>query len=496
MSAGVPFQVVQCRNGLAQEVSLKNQQFFLYFSNSSQGCAFVLESVDEAHLLAVLRYSKQVFDLPVRKLVVKGVGNSSFLKKVEDFLFRYQKSFDAKKIVTAKVTTIKVTENRCQVFEHHTGAAAALAAQAEHRPALVQPMTALNNDALLRRKIRVLIVDDSRTMQLVLTKMIVSDERFEIAGTVTDPTQVAAAIEKNHPDVVTLDMNMEPLNGVEVLKQVGHRYKVPTVVVSALTLEEGSLVLQALELGAVDYFPKPAQLDLEADSPALCDKLFMAAQSRVHISQPSKLRSASLLPQAQMALSDDTVILLGASTGGTEALRVVLTQFPENTPPVLVVQHIPPVFSRALAERLNSLCPGITVLESQGGERLQRGYVYIAPGDRHLTVENQGGVLKTRLSEGDKVSGHKPSVDVLFQSGTGISQRVVAALLTGMGRDGAEGMKCLRQKGARTIAQSEKTCVVYGMPRAAVENGGAECTEDLENIPQKILQFLKKDAAA
>ena len=362
----------------------------------------------------------------------------------------------------------------------------------------------------LGSEIRVVVVDDSETMTRVLTQMINGSlaqgtgPKFRVVAAVTDPHQLADALRKHKPDVMTLDMNMPGFNGVELLQQLPAELRVPAVVVSSLGLEQGSLVLDALAEGAVDYFPKPSLVDLAKEAPALLEKLEVATRVgarrpvRVPRARRSPQRSAAGVPSIQRGREQERsaawanhVILIGASTGGTEAIREVLQDLPTDCPPICIVQHIPPVFSAAFAKRLQETC-GRPVVEVKDGQLLVPGHAYVAPGDRHFVVQRGGSGFVAALLDTPKYGGHRPSVDVLFESVSVLrGVQCCAALLTGMGRDGAEGMLKLRSKGAHTICQSEQSCVVFGMPRAAIERGAAEYVEDLPGVAKRLAELLR-----
>jgi two-component system chemotaxis response regulator CheB len=302
---------------------------------------------------------------------------------------------------------------------------------------------------------------------------------------------------------MTLDMNMPEMNGVEVLKSLSSDLFVPAVVVSSLGLEQGGLVLEAMQEGAVDYFPKPSLADVAKETPALLEKLEAASKLQPEKLVAQRMRQKARTPKksnlgsgvsGRVSTSNQdssSIIAIGASTGGTEAIRELLQELPKNVPPVVIVQHIPPVFSAAFAKRLQATCDR-PVFEVRDGQTLQWGHCYVAPGDRHFSVRRNGKDFVCCLLDTPNVNGHKPSVDALFDSIAELRGcNITAVLLTGMGKDGAMGLKKLRQKGARTICQSERSCVVYGMPRAAVELGAAEFVEDLTEIANRVVQVLE-----
>lgn len=346
--------------------------------------------------------------------------------------------------------------------------------------------------------VTVLIVDDSKAMRMVLRKILESSPRLKVIGEAALPSEALKFLETNKPDVMTLDIQMPEMSGVELFKKISLRHKIPAVMVSALGMNEGREVMDALEAGAFDYFQKPDGNEIHAQAPILHEKVIQAALSasrkiktvprRVNIS-----RSTGGAPLAKMDL-----LAIGSSTGGTEAVRCVFEALPEDVPPIVVVQHIPPFFSAAFAERLNKLCK-FEVREARDGDEIRRGLALIAPGGLHLEVVRSGPSLVARITEAPPVNRFRPSVDVLFRSVvrefTKDASRVTGIILTGMGNDGAKGLLELRKAGARTIGQDEESSVVYGMPRAAAELGACEEVASLEEIALLLTKDRKRSAA-
>lgn len=335
----------------------------------------------------------------------------------------------------------------------------------------------------LNSKKKVLIVDDSQTVRTLLTKILSSDPELEVVATAESPLEVEALIIKHRPDVITLDIHMPEMDGVSLLKKIQPKFQIPTVMISSISKEEGQYVLNALECGAVDYIQKPQMTNLSESSQLIKERIKIAAHAKVRRKSLSKrVVGANVHDKSQL-------ILIGASTGGTEALREVLQSLPEKIPPILIVQHIPPVFSAAFASRLNDLCP-FPVREAKHGEEVKPNQVLIAPGGTQMGIRTVKDKVYVTVNDDAPMNRHKPSVDYLFQSAADnqITQ-AVAVILTGMGSDGAKMMKRLRAMGVRTIAQSKETCVVYGMPREAVESGAVEFIEPLESIGQKMMDL-------
>jgi two-component system chemotaxis response regulator CheB len=348
------------------------------------------------------------------------------------------------------------------------------------------------------KRIGVLVVDDSALIRTLMTEIINAEADMHVVGTAPDPFVAREKIKELNPDVVTLDVELPRMNGLEFLERLMRLRPTPVVMVSSLTGAGAATTLRALELGAVDFVLKPnidvkdGVLELAAD---ITEKIRAAAVARVRRYAQARPAPAAVAQRVQvdrsprpLLRSDETIIVIGASTGGTEALKDVLERIPRTSPPILVTQHMPPGFTKSFAERLDRVCQ-IDVCEAQHGMRLLSGNAYIAPGAMHLLVSKRGSVGYTHLSDGDPVNRHRPSVDVLFDSATQTYGRyTIAAILTGMGRDGAAGLKRLRDSEAFTVAQDEASCVVFGMPKAAIELGGATMVAPLSDIPDILMR--------
>ncbi len=337
------------------------------------------------------------------------------------------------------------------------------------------------------KKARVLIVDDSKTIRVLLSKILSEDPGIEVVGAAEKPSQAEQMIRELKPDVITLDIHMPEMTGVDFLKVFLPKFPIPTVMITSLSLEDGPLVLQALENGAVDYIQKPSANQLSDVAPLIIEKVRGAAQGKVK----QALSPVRRAPVADVRNMDfNRLMVMGSSTGGTEALRNVLTRMPEKIPPIAIVQHIPPVFSKALANRLNELCP-FEVIEARNGDELKPGRVVIAPGGFQMRLKRRSsGVLECVVEDAPPVNRHKPSVDVLFNSVVELGiKKSIGVILTGMGADGAAGLKKMRDIGCRTIAQNEETCVVYGMPREAVARGAAEFVDPLDAIADRMISL-------
>lgn len=332
------------------------------------------------------------------------------------------------------------------------------------------------------KTIKVLVVDDSATMRALISTRLRRDPEIEVVGGAGDPLQAREMIKQLNPDVLTLDVEMPRMNGIEFLERLMRLRPMPVVMVSTLTQEGAETTLQALELGAFDCVGKPASSDLANAFDDLAEKVKAAARSRVRASAPR--------PQPQRATnfrSNGRIIAIGASTGGVEALITLLSAMPENCPPVVVTQHMPATFTKSFAARLDRLCAP-QVSEAQDDQPLRPGQVLIAPGGaRHMEVSGSSA-SSVRLRESDLVNGHRPSVDVLFNSvAITCGARSVGVILTGMGKDGAKGLLAMRGAGARTFGQDEASCVVYGMPKAAYEIGAVERQAPLNDLSRLVL---------
>ncbi|MBB3608275.1 protein-glutamate O-methylesterase CheB [Rhizobium sp. BK602] len=332
---------------------------------------------------------------------------------------------------------------------------------------------------------RVLVVDDSPTMRGLITAVLRSDPEVDVIGQAGDAMEARAAIKALNPDVVTLDIEMPNMNGLDFLEKIMTLRPMPVIMVSTMTHRGAEATLTALEIGAFDCVGKPVPGEPRPFGD-LAEKVKAAARSQRQYVKPAATQAPP--PTVADFRVGRKIVAIGSSTGGVEALITVLQKFPANCPPTVITQHMPPSFTRSFAERLNRLCAPV-VQEASDGARLEIGKIYLAPGgERHLQVAN-ASAPHCRLVERAPVNGHRPSVDVLFDSVAELAGRnAVGVILTGMGRDGAAGLLKMRHAGARTIGQNEKTCVVYGMPRVAFELGAVEQQFPLNAIGEEILK--------
>lgn len=346
--------------------------------------------------------------------------------------------------------------------------------------------------------IRVLIVDDSAAVREILRDIISSEPDLEVMATASDPIRAVEAIRIEKPDVITLDVEMPRMDGITFLRRLMSQHPIPVVMCSSLVEPSSRTLTEALEAGAVDVICKPkvgVKGFLDEARIEVCDAIRAAAQARLRKvpalrAEPKRSPDAIMAPPkaGAMAKTTDKVVAIGASTGGTEALRYLLQSLPPDCPPIAIVQHMPESFTRAFASRLDELC-SITVREAKDGDRLLRGQALIAQGGRHLIISRRGAQYHVEVKDGPLISRHKPSVDVLFRStARAAGANAVGIILTGMGDDGAIGLSEMRAAGATTIGQDEATSVVYGMPKAAFERGAVERQLALERIPSAILR--------
>jgi two-component system chemotaxis response regulator CheB len=367
----------------------------------------------------------------------------------------------------------------------------------------------------VHKKIRVLIVDDSASVRTTLSEIIAADPELEVMATASDPYVAVERIRQEVPDVMLLDLEMPRMDGLTFLRKMMTQRPIPTVICSSLTEEGSEALMQALEAGAVDVVTKP-RIDtaqwLQESSMRICDAAKAAAHAKMRgvqrrmpeLKVEAKLNadavvqplSASRLASLKLSLpKTDPIVCIGASTGGTEALREVLEALPAHTPGVLIVQHMPEKFTLAFARRLDGLC-AMKVREAEDGDVVRQGLVLIAPGGYHMTLQRSGSRYTVKIVEGPHVSRHRPSVDVLFRSASqAAGANAMGVLLTGMGDDGANGLLEMRQMGSHTVAQDEETSVVFGMPKEAIQRGAAAKVLPLGRVANEINAYARAAGA-
>ena len=345
-------------------------------------------------------------------------------------------------------------------------------------------------------KIRVLIIDDSALMRQVLASLLSKDPGIEVIGSAPDPFIAREKIKALNPDVITLDVEMPKMDGLTFLEKLMRGHPMPVVMVSSLTEAGCETTLRALELGAVDFITKP-KIDLregmEEVAQDLIAKVKAAAQAKVRGKGVGGSGvAAPLTSSTAMIKTTDTIIAIGSSTGGTEAVKDVLMALPPNTPPILITQHMPERFTKTWADRMNALCR-LTVKEAEDGDSVLPGHALVAPGGYHMALVRSGARYSVRINQDPPVNRHRPSVDVLFDS---VAQyagaNTIGVILTGMGGDGAKGMLAMKQAGAYTIAQDEASCVVFGMPKEAIKLGGVDKVLPLSEVPDAIVAYVCK----
>lgn len=337
--------------------------------------------------------------------------------------------------------------------------------------------------------IKVLVVDDSALIRSLLSEIIRSEPDFLLVGAASDAYAARDIVNQRQPDVITLDVEMPKVDGLTFLEKLMKARPTAVVMISSLTEQGADVTLRALELGAVDYLAKP-KIDIakgiEDYRLEIIGKIKAAALAKIRAPSQSQTKKVASL----RFKTTEKVIAIGASTGGTEAIKAVLTNMPVDSPGIVITQHMPPGFTTSFAKRLDSLCR-VTVIEACGGERIVPGHAYLAPGDRHLTVIRSGADYRIELTDGPRVSGHKPSVDVMFESvAAAVGSNALAVILTGMGKDGALGLRCIAEQGGYTMAQDEATSMIFGMPQEAIKTGCVRLVVPLEEVSQRLVEVL------
>lgn len=345
-------------------------------------------------------------------------------------------------------------------------------------------------------KTKVLVIDDSALIRSLLTEIINEQKDMEVVGAAPDPIVAREMIKQLNPDVLTLDVEMPKMDGLDFLEKLMRLRPMPVLMVSTLTERGSEITMRALELGAIDFVTKPKtsiSSGMMEYTELIADKIRIASKARVATLQRSAKPQVNGTVQALLKnpmISSEKLLIIGASTGGTEAIKSFLLQMPSDCPGILITQHMPAGFTKSFANRLNTLCK-ISVKEAVDGERILPGHAYIAPGDQHLLLARSGANYVTQLSDAAPVSRHKPSVDVLFDSAAeNAGKNAIGVIMTGMGKDGAAGMANMKQAGAYNFAQDEASCVVFGMPREAIAHGGVQEVVPLNDLPKAVFAQL------
>lgn len=351
-------------------------------------------------------------------------------------------------------------------------------------------------------KITVLVIDDSALIRSLLTEMINQQADMEVVGSAPNPIVAREMIKQLNPDVLTLDVEMPKMDGLDFLEKLMRLRPMPVVMVSTLTERGSEITMRALELGATDFVTKPKSgitdgmreyTDLIADKIRVAAKANISSLQSTAKQRPNSQSNIGLLKNA--LISSEKLLIVGASTGGTEAVKSFLLQMPSDCPGILITQHMPAGFTKSFADRLNSICK-IAVSEAKDGERVLPGHAYIAPGDQHLLLAKSGANYITQLSDAAPVSRHKPSVDVLFDSAAKeAGKNAIGLIMTGMGKDGAAGMANMKQAGSYNYAQDEASCVVFGMPKEAIAHGGVDEILPLKEMPQAVIRQLNSSGS-
>lgn len=347
-------------------------------------------------------------------------------------------------------------------------------------------------------KIKVLVIDDSALIRSLLTEIINQQKDMEVVGVAPDPIVARDLIKQLNPDVLTLDVEMPKMDGLDFLEKLMRLRPMPVVMVSTLTERGSEITLRALELGAIDFVTKPKvsiSNGMLEYSELITDKIRIAAKAKLTNLHPKARINETSSPLSLLKnplISSEKLLIIGASTGGTEAIKTFLLQMPSDCPGILITQHMPAGFTKSFADRLNSLCK-ISVKEAIDGERVIPGHAYIAPGDQHLLLAKSGANYITKLSNAEPVNRHKPSVDVLFDSAAmHAGKNAVGVILTGMGKDGSLGMRNMKNAGAYNFSQDEASCVVFGMPKEAIAQGGVHEIASIQQLPSMVLNHLIK----
>ncbi len=347
----------------------------------------------------------------------------------------------------------------------------------------------------MNAKIKVLIVEDSAFMRQFITNIISADSLLEVVGTARNGAEGLAKTQELKPEVITMDVEMPVMDGLTAVEKIMALCPTPIVMLSSLTTDGAEATIKALELGAVDFIPKPSgsiSLDLGKVKGEIIEKIKIAARAKL-VPQVTVTRTLAKVPKATLEVSNrrlNKIIAIGTSTGGPKALQEIVPLLPRSIPAgILIVQHMPKGFTKSLADRLDSLSQ-ITVREAKDGDELVAGLALVAPGDYHMTATEVGGRVIIHLNQEPAVSGHRPSVDVMFTSVAGLSQDKVGVILTGMGGDGSDGMVLIKGNMGKTIAQNEDTCIVFGMPKVAIEKKAIDKVVPLDKIAMEIMKLL------
>jgi two-component system chemotaxis response regulator CheB len=451
---------------------LKKGVFVTCLGNYSAGFIIYEQDFNVTKLKNAIRESATAIEIDQSKVFIKVIGSDYYLAKWKSFFSEWNTQFVNKEGNLEFLFFPHENRTRVAIDSNTNGPVRHNGPELNHH----------NSTA----PIKLLIVDDSKTIRTLLRGIFSKCPQIEIVADTGNPLEVISLIDKYKPDVITLDIHMPGKDGITLLKEYIHTYPIPTVMISSISMEEGPAVLTALESGAVDYMQKPEMNALAEASTLMIEKIKMAATARVHVVAQTKNPAAKRYAN----ISTDSLIAIGSSTGGTEALKKIFSGLPDRIPPIVVVQHIPPMFSKAFADRLNSMFP-FEVKEAEQGDLVIPNRILIAPGGKQMKVIRVNGHLQILVDDSEPVNRHKPSVDVLFNSLVECNiKKCIAAILTGMGSDGAKEMLRLKEHGWVTIAQDKESCVVFGMPAVAIQLGAADHICSLDEIPFKLQDFF------
>ncbi len=456
-------KTLSIKDGSQQYFKLTNQVFVTALNSQGKAMAAILDGSDRHQVKNLIQIAQDTFQED--DLTYKVIGPSFAINGIATLLENYTKN-EVKKVLR---------EDQFEVlFFPDNG-----------KLRVSKSLKPVKTKVVEKRDVKVLIVDDSRTIRNLLNKVLSKADGITVCAMAEKPSDVEALIIEHQPDVLTLDIHMPEMTGVELLKIIGPKHNIPTIMVTSISMEEGPLVLEALEHGAFDYIQKPEVSQLPVVAPILIEKIKEASLSKKSLATLNKIGTR---PVSKMNL--DSLVVMGSSTGGTNALKDILTKLPKEIPPMLIVQHIPPVFSKAFADRMNSLCPFL-VKEAVDGELVEKNKILVAPGGKQMKVVNESGVFKVKITDDAPVNRFKPSVDYLFKSVVPFtkSRHVVSVILTGMGKDGAAEMLNLKNAGSYTIGQDEDSCIVYGMPKEAARIGAVMFAEHKDDIASKMAEL-------
>lgn len=481
-------------NKMMSKELVTNKKQGEYLNELAPGDAFVSCHLEDGKCAGVYiskRHVKATHLEEVYQKLVNEIGKSEIIRaEVKIIAMPDSLSFIADFFAMKKITNLKRVEKEGAVEVMFLPALNKVRVSKESKIHSVKGQLAVS--PVIKEKFKVLIVDDSKTIRNILNKIFSSDASFEVCAMAEKPSDVEDLILKHRPDVITLDIHMPEMDGVTLLKQIAPKYHIPTVMISSISMAEGPLVLEALEHGAVDYIQKPELSEIESVTPLILEKVKTAA--RANMSKSNKKRNGRSV-QVTGTCDLKSLIVLGSSTGGTEAIREIITALPNQIPPMLIVQHIPAVFSAAFAKRMNDLCP-FEVKEAEDGDEVRANRVLIAPGGKQMKFVYKNGKGHVEINDDEPVNRFKPSVDYLFYSvAKNLYTHTVAVILTGMGKDGARGMLELNKGGVKTIAQDEYSSVVFGMPKEAIAIGAADYVEPLNEIAERIVQLTHEKSS-